>query len=896
MSDDRSSAARHGASSSDEHTSTDAASNDDASGQSDLIDGSSEDPDRSEDASSSLPQNVIAEAMSRHRRITTLSSAGVPEWLMVEPIAAGLNWLEWHGASCRHPRSCQETPGPLRSLLKQRRKARESQARLVHDALWKFATFAMIADVREMVRSKHAEVVAEIDAGALFSPDRLRRLLLDDSEELNVQDLAAALWASRIDDSRAEELFRILPAFRGDVTHEPVETVPAPRPGPVEKPKHRDKRLQLQVKVQELEGVVARLRTDLKERAKERRASESVIASLRQEIAAAGEAAEISQQRITELEARLREIRLESLQNRRDWQQASKTAGLLRGDLERTTQDLSEIEKDRAAVVRALASARTTVETLNAQLDAIPRGREAIADWLRREEERLNEEFLTLEGGDRQRAADEKRLRRKLEQAFLQAYPDFVPPRPATIGEKRRIDFRARGGGSEVGRSCYELSLGPHRFLVDCGLAVGGARSAEDRLPDLNGLSRLDALLVTHAHTDHVGWLPALAAQITEPFPIYCTAPTAQLLPIMLRDSRNHYERAMAQEQLIRKYDPGAEELVEAYSRDDIYEVETRLREAPMSERQNIAGTDVFATYFPAGHILGAASILIEGGGRRILFSGDISSEYQNTVGAYWLPEDFERVDLLVLESTYGNRSRDPIAVAKEQLVRFVRDTVTDGVALLPSFALGRAQEVLVILARAREARELPRDLRILVDGMIKSVNDVYATNDKLELGQFQEISTKLDRELVIGDALRGVAPPTVVVTTSGMLAGGPIVEWASRLLFDPRNRMALLGYQDEEGAGGALRKAARGRPPYTLSLRGEDGDERIVQVSAPVTDIALSAHADREGLVEYAKRARPQRIVLVHGDTTAREALKARLDHDGVAPEVLLEDQLVVD
>lgn len=833
-----------------------------------------------------LPPGVIAEALARSRRISQLDATGVPGWLMADPIQAALSWLRGHGAICSNPRNCNETPGPLRRLLKQRPKAQEGQALLIHESLWRFQGVEMIAQVRRMVRDRHSVLVEEIESETLFAEDRLHELL--GGPGLDVVGLAAALWASGLATPAARELFQLLPAFCPDDSGPPV-AARAPDPSiaaaTTEKTRHRDKRIELQAKVKELETQISHLRSDLKNRGKERARSEALIASLREQAAAA----EAARHGIDDLQQKLREARGEGTTHRRERDQATSAGNALRKELDRAIGELSNAETERGAVVLALASAQTKIEALENQLAAIPRDTDAIADWLSREEERLNEDVLTLQGGDRKRAAEGKRLRRKLEQAFREAYPDYVPPRPAPIGEKRHVDFLARGGGSEVGRSCYELQLGPHKFLVDCGLAVG--RRPEDQVPDLAGLERLHALLVTHAHTDHVGWIPALAAQVEHRFPIYCTSATAQLLPIMLNDSRRHYERSMAERQLIAEHDPFAAEVAEAYTRDDLYDVETRLREARMSVRQNIAGTDVFATFFPAGHILGAASILIEGGGRRILFSGDISSERQYTVAAFSLPEDLEPVDLLVLESTYGDRARDPLGMAESALIKFVCDTVQSGIALLPSFALGRAQEVLAILARARKDRVAPSDLRIVVDGMIRTVNEVYSEYDKLDPSDFDQISSRADRDLVIKEASRGT--PTVVVTTSGMLAGGPIVDWASRLLPNPRNRMALLGYQDEGAPGGALRKAASGRPPYSFSLRGEGGEEIVVRVAAPVIDIPLSAHADQAGLVAYARRARSDRIVLVHGGDHARERLKPLLEAEQVAAEISLREDI---
>src|SRR5262249_54749534 len=148
------------------------------------------------------------------------------------------------------------------------------------------------------------------------------------------------------------------------------------------------------------------------------------------------------------------------------------------------------------------------------------------------------------------------------------------------------------------------------------------------------------------------------------------------------------------------------------------------------------------------------ASILIEGGGRRVVASGDISSDHQHTVGAFNVPDAATDVDLLILESTYGDLNREPGAVAEKDLVTFVSQTITHGIALLPCFALGRAQEVLAILISARRAGRLPGNLKIVVDGMVNKINPIYIKHAKLDSGDFSEIGSQLDRELVIQAAI----------------------------------------------------------------------------------------------------------------------------------------------
>ena len=752
----------------------------------------------------------------------------------------------------------------------------------------------MVETVQSEAAARHDDLVADIESGALFEAGALRAEI----HELDLpraQALAAALWSTALVDPRSAELFRVLPALvdaRSEIVEQPTPPMTRlPAGEPQEKPRHRDERFALKRTVAQLKAELAQAKDDRRTRAEQ-------LTRTKRELETAREALEASARRSQELETELQGVveqrRATEAQLRdvtRQQKQSSAAGEAYRIDLERTQAELREAETERRTLVQGLASSQARIQDVQAQLRAIPRDTDAIFDWLQREEARLRDLEYTVEGGARERVTEEKRLRRRLELAFLEAYPAFKQERPPVIGAKRSLTFCALGGGNEVGRSAYLISIGSLEILVDCGIAVG-ARQREDEVPDLSAVTRLDALVVTHAHTDHIGWIPALVASL-EYFPIYCTKPTAALLPVMLRDSRNHYMRALAQEQLKQRFNPTASAVTELYSSDDIFEAETRLLEARFGEAEGVGATEVMATFFPAGHILGAASIVLEGGGRRVVISGDISSEHQHTVGSFDVPDGLADVDLLVLESTYGDRLRSPASVAEDELVNFVSDTIANGIALLPCFALGRAQEVVAILASARRAGRLPSDLKILVDGMINKINPIYIELAKLDPTDFTEVGSQLDRDMAIQSSLGANATPTVVVTTSGMLAGGPVIEWARRLLPDRRHRMALLGYQDEGAPGGLLRKLARDRPPYTVTLYDEEAEPFDVKVAAQVASIGLSAHADQDGLVRYAAAIRPRRTVLVHGDDDARSALRDRLVHEGVCQDVELSQTL---
>lgn len=780
-------------------------------------------------------------------------------------------------------------------LLKMRSQAIRQHTERIHAALWRYTSSEMVEIVRSEAAAQHEDLVTEIESGALFTPEVLR-LRLGDLGRAQAQDLAAALWATELCDARAAELFRLLPALV-DTTHEVSEStnaapIPADTPPP-EKRRHRERRLALKDDVSRLEGELTDARQQTRDRAQQ-------LADANRQLESSRQQAEVLARRVKDLESEVqtelghrRATDAKLAEAQRGLKQSVVTSESYRTDLERAEAELSEAETERTGLLTQLASAQSRLQEINAQLRAIPRDKEAIRDWLEREEDRLRILEDTVEGGARERVIEEKRLRRKLELAFLEAYPQFKQERPSVARVPRPLSFQALGGGGEVGRSAYLITVGSINVLFDCGIAVG-ARDPEDEVPNLSNVHRLDALLLTHSHTDHVGWTPALVAAI-DYFPIYCTAPTAALLPVMLHDSRTHYVRALAEEQLKRTFDPTAPPATEAYRSDHILETEKRILQARVGEKIGIASTELTATFFPAGHILGAASVLLEGGGRRVIVSGDISADHQFTVGAFSVPPDLGDIDLLVLESTYGDRRRDPADVAESELVEFVARTVPQGIALLPCFALGRAQEVIAILTQARRAGRLPGGLRIVVDGMINKINPIYVEHAKLEPEEFIEVGSQLDRDLIISEATDSDSEPTVVVTTSGMLMGGPVIEWARRLLPNPRHRMALLGYQDEGAPGGVLRRLTNGRPPYKVTLMDQEGERLTVTVAAPVANIPLSSHADQDGLVQYAAAIRPRRIVLVHGDDDARTGLRSRLLGDAICGQVELSQSLQI-
>ena len=425
------------------------------------------------------------------------------------------------------------------------------------------------------------------------------------------------------------------------------------------------------------------------------------------------------------------------------------------------------------------------------------------------------------------------------------------------------------GGADEVGASSTLIELAGRRVLVDAGVRLSPKARyglTGDQLPDLSLIDRaggLDAVLVTHAHMDHTGCLEL----ITERYdcPVYATPATIALSRVLHQDSQRIMQSRMEEEGELPLFDDVAtERLMAAFV-------------ATAFHARVILGDGLAATFYPAGHIAGAAMVFVESAEGSVLFSGDISVSPQRTVEGLTPPRIAP--DVLVLESTYGGRLHANRAAEERRLVDTVAEVVTaGGKVLIPAFALGRAQEVLLTLDEFRRRGELA-GAAVWADGMVRAICQVYQ--------QFPEaLSPALQEQgaLFFGESVRPVEhagqrsalvwaqEPLVIVSSSGMLAGGPALFYARELAGKPQHAILLTGYQDEEAPGRRLQQLAEGGGG-TLRL-GEDK----VDVQCRIATYALSAHADEGQLVSLVEALDPPRVILVHGDGHARESLAGAL------------------
>lgn len=422
------------------------------------------------------------------------------------------------------------------------------------------------------------------------------------------------------------------------------------------------------------------------------------------------------------------------------------------------------------------------------------------------------------------------------------------------------------GGAHEVGASCLYLNTNGSRFLIDAGIRMG----ARDPLPDLTAIDRLDAVLITHAHMDHIGALP-LIHQAFPDAPVYATAPTFHLMRVLLADAIKLMAFKAEQEMECPLYDAGL-----------VARLFTRVVPVPVGNSVSLPG-DSSVTFFPAGHILGAAMIGISSPEGNVLVTGDVHSLNQRTIGAMSLPP--YHADLLVMESTYGNRLHANRELEETRLGREVAQTIAQGgKVLIPAFALGRSQEIILFMQALQKSGRIPR-FPVYIDGLVRSVCQCYLNFPEYlnrpvravienggnpfyrPKGPVMMVNTTAQRDKIL------VGPPACIVSSSGMLAGGPSQYYAEKLVGDGRNAILFCGYQDEESPGRRLVEMAQRYDDKTVTL-----GEQTLKVSCKVAQYGLSAHADAGALCALVDKLKPRAVALVHGDADSRASLAKRL------------------
>lgn len=425
------------------------------------------------------------------------------------------------------------------------------------------------------------------------------------------------------------------------------------------------------------------------------------------------------------------------------------------------------------------------------------------------------------------------------------------------------------GGAEEIGANCCYLNIDGTGIFVDAGLHPRD-RTAK-AFPDLEALEDrpTDILAVTHAHTDHIGALPFLLRRFPH-LRTVMTHATRDLSHIMLPNGARLLKKGIA--------DAVSKESLEFYDRAVIeqlrYSFEAVAYDEPLVFRGYTGKSDISMCMHWAGHILGSAGITLECMGKRILHTGDVQFENQTVIPKATLPRS--HVDVLITEATNcATESMTPRPEESERLAVFINAvSERNGSILIPSFALGKMQELLVLLYGLMQKGAIPR-LPIYTGGMGERINkiyDQYCYSDPMRRPGF-EISDVPQEKIRRGELTNGpyMKTPSIVLASSGMVNEGTIshtlaLQWIAK----PNFGIAFIGYQDLSTPGHQL-SVSKPKAPFDF------GSARVTR-TCEIERFRFSAHATREGLIALAEDVRPSTIVIMHGEMSACESLALEL------------------
>jgi len=447
--------------------------------------------------------------------------------------------------------------------------------------------------------------------------------------------------------------------------------------------------------------------------------------------------------------------------------------------------------------------------------------------------------------------------------------------------DMRGIHVSFLGGAGTVTGSRFLVEVPGARFLVDCGLFQGLKQLRLRNWKELSFDPRtLDAVVLTHAHIDHSGFLPVL---VREGFrgPIYTTAATVDLCGILLPDSGHIQEEdaAFANRHGFSRHKPA----LPLYDEADARRVLPLLSPVARDEPVKIGAASIRLRR--AGHILGASSVEVECEGRTVLFSGDLGQDDDPICEA---PEPPRAVDAIVMESTYGDRvhSREDGVAGLGSLVADIAGS--GGTLLVPAFAVGRVQSLLFWLDRLFASGKVPRVPVVVDSPMATSVTELYRRHHddhRLDEAECERVFglARFVRKVEESKALAEQRGPLVLISASGMLTGGRVLHHFKRVAPDPASILLLAGFQAPGTRGAALMAGAD-------SIKVHGG---YVPVRARVAHAdSFSAHADRDGLLGWlaSAAAPPKRVVLVHGEAVAADSLRRSIEEKFTIPCVVAE------
>ena len=432
------------------------------------------------------------------------------------------------------------------------------------------------------------------------------------------------------------------------------------------------------------------------------------------------------------------------------------------------------------------------------------------------------------------------------------------------------MEIRFLGATDTVTGSRHLVTIAGKRVLLDCGLFQGYKvlRERNWAAPEFDP-REIDAVVLSHAHLDHSGWLPVLVKR-GYGGPVYASPATRDLAAVLLQDS------AWLQEEDARRanrygYSRHAKALP-LYTRADATRAVARISPLAPGRELGLGGLRVSLT--PAGHLIGACSVTLRTRGESLTFSGDIGRRDDLLMPA---PRPPLQADVLLIESTYGNRLH-PRSDVQAELGRIIRETIADGGSvLLPAFAVGRAQALLVALQRLKAGGEIPRKLPVFLDSpMAIEATELYRRHRKLLRIPAAEVEAMTEGVRLVttgaqSQRLSRSRYPSVIISASGMATGGRVLHHLKAMAPDERHHVVFAGFQVGGSRGARLLAGAT-----EVKIHGE-----YVPVRAKITGLeGFSGHADADELLAWARSIGkpPRAAFVVHGEPDAADTLRMRL------------------
>lgn len=443
--------------------------------------------------------------------------------------------------------------------------------------------------------------------------------------------------------------------------------------------------------------------------------------------------------------------------------------------------------------------------------------------------------------------------------------------------------FRNLTRRREIGANSYLLESGDARVVLDAGMHP--KQAGYNALPDFGPLPHdsANAILITHAHHDHIGSLPVLQRKQPKT-PVIMTEVTGEIASAMLHNSVNVMTK-QREEEAITEYP--------LFTHRELDEIRARWIYRDIDSPFTIPDTDLEATMFDAGHILGSTGILIREGSNTLFYTGDVNFEPQTICRAADFPTS--GIDVLITETTRGDFAR-PEGYSrkgeKERLAALIRDThEANGSVLIPVFALGKTQEVMLMLHELHQEELIP-EIPLYIGGLSTKITvlyDHYASRSRRSYPGFRLLedtdilvprkNPRKRQEIV-------AAPRTLYALSSGMMTEHTASnQFASKFLDNPRNAVAFVGYTDPESPGYMVRNAKQGD---MIKLAK---DLPAIPLRARVESFDLSAHATREQIADYVEKVRPKKLVLVHGEEPAQMWFTRRFNETIPQTEIIRPD-----